>query len=71
MVHSAIVTDRDLAVRVVGQGLVPERTTLDEVMSTDIATLSPEDSQADGSGSCTAARFAVYRSRTVGGSWEW
>lgn len=47
MVHSAIVTDRDLAVRVVGQGLVPERTTLDEVMSTDIATLSPEDSQAD------------------------
>lgn len=44
---AGIVTDRDLAVRVVGQGLVPERTTLDEVMSTDIATLSPEDSQAD------------------------
>lgn len=42
-----IVTDRDLAVRVLGPGLDPRSTTLAEVMSTDVATLSPADSQGD------------------------
>src|SRR5882724_9870257 len=34
-----IVTDRDLALRVVGSGCDPMQTTLREVMSTDLATL--------------------------------
>jgi CBS domain-containing protein/uncharacterized protein (DUF2267 family) len=41
-----ILTDRDLAVRVVGQGLDPNATTLGEVMTQGVATLSPADSQA-------------------------
>jgi len=41
-----IVTDRDLAVRVVGRGLDPKATTISEVMSTGVATLAPTDSQA-------------------------
>jgi uncharacterized protein (DUF2267 family)/predicted transcriptional regulator len=35
-----VLTDRDLAVRVVGYGLDPMQTTIAEVMSTDVATLS-------------------------------
>jgi len=42
-----IVTDRDLAVRVVGRGRDPKTTTLAEVMGSPVATLSPSDSQAD------------------------
>ena len=41
-----IVTDRDLAVRVLGQGLDPNATTLGDVMTTGVATLAPTDSQA-------------------------
>ncbi len=42
-----LLTDRDLAVRVVGRGLDPKLTTLDQVMSTPVATLSPADSHDD------------------------
>jgi CBS domain-containing protein/uncharacterized protein (DUF2267 family) len=42
-----IVTDRDLAVRVVGYGLDPKTTLLNEVMTTPVATLSPADNQSD------------------------
>lgn len=42
-----IVTDRDLTVRVVGQGLDPKTTLLNEVMTTPVATLSAADSQSD------------------------
>jgi CBS domain-containing protein/rhodanese-related sulfurtransferase len=38
-----IVTDRDVTVRAVAQGLNPATTTLAEICSTDIATLSPDD----------------------------
>ncbi len=41
-----IVTDRDLAVRVLGQGLDPNATTLGDVMTTGVATLAPTDTQA-------------------------
>lgn len=41
-----IVTDRDLAVRVVGRGLDPNTTTIDEVMTKGVVALSPEDSQS-------------------------
>jgi CBS domain-containing protein/uncharacterized protein (DUF2267 family) len=41
-----IVTDRDLAIRVVGRGLDPNTTTLGEVMTTGVATLAPTDSQS-------------------------
>jgi CBS domain-containing protein/uncharacterized protein (DUF2267 family) len=44
---AGIVTDRDLAVRVVGRGLDPTSTTLGEVMTTPVVTLSPTDSQLD------------------------
>src|SRR6185312_12988045 len=40
-----IVTDRDLATRVVGRGLDPKTTLLSEVMTTPVVTLSPSDSQ--------------------------
>jgi CBS domain-containing protein/uncharacterized protein (DUF2267 family) len=40
-----VVTDRDLAVRVIGRGLDPEVTLLDDVMTTPVATLAPTDSQ--------------------------
>ena len=40
-----IMTDRDLTVRVVGQGLDPISTTLAEVMTMGVATLAPTDSQ--------------------------
>lgn len=42
-----LVTDRDLAIRVLGRGLDAEATTLAEVMTTPVATLSPTDSQND------------------------
>jgi len=42
-----LVTDRDLAVRVLGRGLDAEATTLGEVMTTPVVTLSPMDSQND------------------------
>jgi uncharacterized protein (DUF2267 family) len=42
-----IVTDRDLAIRVLGRGLDPSTTTLAEIMSSPVATLSPDDGQSD------------------------
>jgi len=51
---AGIVTDRDLAVRV-GQGLDPSPTTLGEVMTTPVVTLSSADSQLD------AVRFMRQR----------
>jgi uncharacterized protein (DUF2267 family) len=42
-----IMTDRDLAVRVLGRGLDPNTTTLGEVMTTGVATLAPTDTQSD------------------------
>jgi CBS domain-containing protein/uncharacterized protein (DUF2267 family) len=44
---AGIVTNRDLTVRVVARGLDPRATTLAEVMTTAVATLSPADSQSD------------------------
>lgn len=41
-----LVTDRDLAVRVLGRGLDPQATRLDEVMTTPVAMLAPTDSQS-------------------------
>jgi CBS domain-containing protein len=38
-----IVTDRDVAVRVVGRGLDPDGTPVGEVASTEVYALSPED----------------------------
>jgi CBS domain-containing protein len=37
-----IVTDRDVALRVVGRGLDPERTPVGEVASADVVALTPE-----------------------------
>lgn len=37
-----IVTDRDVALRVVGRGLDPERTRVGEVASADVVALTPE-----------------------------
>jgi CBS domain-containing protein/uncharacterized protein (DUF2267 family) len=42
-----IVTDRDLTVRVVGQGLDPRTTRLADVMTRPVVTLSSKDSQGD------------------------
>lgn len=44
---TGLVTDRDLAVRVVGRGLDPDTTTLGQVMTTPVVTLTPTDSQTD------------------------
>jgi uncharacterized protein (DUF2267 family) len=41
-----IMTDRDLAVRVLGRGLDPNTTTLGDVMTTGVATLAPTDTQS-------------------------
>ncbi|MCO5101987.1 MAG: DUF2267 domain-containing protein [Burkholderiaceae bacterium] len=41
-----ILTDRDLAIRVVGRGLDPRTTTIGEVMTTNVASLASTDSQA-------------------------
>ncbi|MCC7325972.1 MAG: CBS domain-containing protein [Burkholderiales bacterium] len=40
-----IITDRDLAVRVLGRGLDPHTTTVGEVMTTGVATLASTDTQ--------------------------
>jgi uncharacterized protein (DUF2267 family)/predicted transcriptional regulator len=42
-----IVTDRDLAIRVVGQGRDPRTTLISEMMSTPVTTLTPADRQSD------------------------
>lgn len=42
-----LVTDRDLALRVVGGGLDPKTTTLGEVMTTDVATLPIDADQVE------------------------
>jgi uncharacterized protein (DUF2267 family)/CBS domain-containing protein len=44
---SGIVTDRDLAIRVIGYELDPKQTTLAEVMSTDVATLPITAAEAE------------------------
>jgi CBS domain-containing protein/uncharacterized protein (DUF2267 family) len=44
---AGIVTDRDLAVRVLGQGLDPRETRLDQVMTRDVTTLPLEASRTD------------------------
>lgn len=41
-----ILTDRDLAIRVLGRGLDPHTTTIGEVMTTNVASLAPTDTQA-------------------------
>ena len=40
---AGIVTDRDIAVRAVAEGKDPSATSLDEVCSSNIATISPDD----------------------------
>jgi CBS domain-containing protein/uncharacterized protein (DUF2267 family) len=52
-----IVTDRDLAVQVVGHGLDAAGTRLSDIMSTPVATLSPADTHADA--------IALMQSRNV------
>jgi CBS domain-containing protein/uncharacterized protein (DUF2267 family) len=42
-----LVTDRDLAIRVLGRGLDPTTTTLAEVMTTPVAVLTPSDSREE------------------------
>ena len=42
-----IVTDRDLAVRVVAEGRDPSSTKVSEIASTGLATLTPDDSVED------------------------
>jgi CBS domain-containing protein/uncharacterized protein (DUF2267 family) len=44
---AGIVTDRDLAVRVLGQGLDARNTTLAKVMTVDVVTLPPEASRTE------------------------
>ena len=44
---SGILTDRDIALRVVAEGKDPTSTTVDEVATKDIKTLSPDDSVED------------------------
>lgn len=44
---AGIVTDRDLAVRVLGQGLDPRTTTLADVMTKDVVTLPPDASRTE------------------------
>ncbi len=41
-----IVTDRDLAIRVLGRGLDPHTTTVGEVMTKGVVTLAPTDTQS-------------------------
>lgn len=38
-----IVTDRDIAIRVVAQGLDPQKTPVSQICSKDLTTLAPED----------------------------
>lgn len=42
-----VLTDRDIAVRVVAQGLDPESTAVSQVASADVLTLTPEDDLDD------------------------
>jgi CBS domain-containing protein len=44
---TAMVTDRDIAVRVVAEDRLPAETLLAEIASADLATVSPDDSVAD------------------------
>lgn len=44
---AGIVTDRDLAVRVLGQGLDPRETKLADVMTRDVSTLTPDASRME------------------------
>ena len=44
---SGFLTDRDIAVRVVAEGKDPTSTTVSEVATTDLHTLSPDDSVDD------------------------
>jgi CBS domain-containing protein len=44
---TAILTDRDIAVRVVAEDRAPAETRLGEISSKDMATLSPDDTIAD------------------------
>ena len=44
---SGFLTDRDIAVRVVAEGRDPESTTVGDVATTDLHTLSPDDSVED------------------------
>ncbi len=44
---SGFLTDRDIAVRVVAEGKDPESTTVKDVATTDLHTLSPDDSVED------------------------
>ena len=44
---SGIVTDRDIAIRVVAEGRDPESTSVSDVATTDITTLSADDSVDD------------------------
>ena len=41
-----IVTDRDLAIRALGRGLDPHKTTVGEVMTSGVVSLAPTDTQA-------------------------
>jgi CBS domain-containing protein len=42
-----IVTDRDIAIRVVADGADPDNVTLDQIQSRNIATLTPDDTVED------------------------
>lgn len=42
-----VVTDRDIVVRAVAEGLAPESTTLGAVVSKDLVTVRPEDTTLD------------------------
>ena len=44
---SGFLTDRDIALRVVAEGKNPESTTVKDVATTDLHTLSPDDSVED------------------------
>lgn len=44
---SGFVTDRDIALRVVAEGKDPNSTTVSEIATTDLHTLSPDDSVED------------------------
>jgi CBS domain-containing protein len=43
-----LVTDRDITVRILAEGLDPGSTTVGEICSTDLAVLGPEDDVAEG-----------------------
>ena len=42
-----VVTDRDIVVRAVAEGLAPDATTVGSVVSKDLVTVRPEDSAVD------------------------